>query len=321
MVSGAGMKTSEFMRQFHDWWTRPQRRSAAAWLRVGLSCLMVLFLIEHVGQVALLWGPHGQVPAAKILAFGGSGAARAWSSELGTTILFVAALFISAAFGLGILPRLTSVLFLISTYAFFMRNDAILDGGQNLMIVLSFYLCFVDTSAFGCLWRLRRLDSSKAVNRVSTILHNAAMLLVVSQISIVYFWAAFYKMTGHMWQDGTALYYIMRDAAFASPVSHYFYVHASIVTLATYGTIAIEIAFAVLLWNKRFRLPLLAAIVLLHVGIAIFMGLTVFAAIMIIADTAVLDDNDFMRLQAFARRLSFNPKTTTSSRAGAEVSA
>lgn len=258
---------------------------------------MTLFYAEHIAQVPLLWGPFGQKSASEMLgASPWSPIAMLWQTTAGSYTAYFLALAISIAFAIGLLPRITAPLFLLASFTMFVRNDAVLDGGQNILMVIATYLCFADTSWYGSLVKIR-VPLPASLRVVPVILHNAAMTMVTIQISIVYFYAGAFKMMGHMWQDGTALYYIMRDDAFSWYASPFFYSNATFVTLATYGTMFVEIGFALFLWNKRLRLVFLALILFMHVGIAIFMGLTLFAAIMIAIDIAILTDSDVSQLR------------------------
>ncbi|MFD8718722.1 hypothetical protein ACFV2H_12055 [Streptomyces sp. NPDC059629] len=45
------------------------------------------------------------------------------------------------------------------------------------------------------------------------MLHNLAAFLVVFQTAVLYFAAGYWKITGKMWQDGVAMYYISRSPA------------------------------------------------------------------------------------------------------------
>lgn len=285
--------------RFGDWLTTPQRTWAASYLRVALGMLAALFFVEHCRQISLLWGPHGQISASDLFQSGARDGLLAilWQSGAGTMFVYSAGFISSIALAFGVFPRAMAVVFVATLYEVYSRNGPILNGGQEIILIIAFYLCFADTSHYFCAIRVRTLERFPTVQRLSAIVHNAAMTMVVVQISLVYFWSAFFKITGHLWQNGTALYYIMRDEWYTSSVSHLFYLNSTVVTLATYGTIALEMAFAFLLWNRRLRLPILCSVLVLHLNIAIFMGLSVFALTMMAIDIGVLTDGDVYRVQ------------------------
>ncbi|HET6274784.1 MAG TPA: hypothetical protein VFE16_02435 [Candidatus Cybelea sp.] len=279
----------------HDWAITPHRAWAAAYLRVALGAFMTLFFLDHLTQVLFLWGPHGQV---------GPITSGVWASNRGTFTLYIAALLVSLALAIGILPRLTIILFNVVLLLFWSRNAPLLDGGHDILAIIAFYLCFADTTSYYCLFRAPLLDRFKVIRRLSVVVHNAAMTMILIQISLVYFWSSAFKIMGHMWQDGTALYYILRSEWFSSPVASHIYLNATFVTLATYGTIVVEMSFAFLLWSRKARIPVLCCIIGLHLGIGVMMGLKDFAIIMIAIDIGVLSDADILRIERLVTKLT-----------------
>ena len=282
--------------RFLDWVAIPHRLESAAYLRIVIGSTTALFYLEHYDKIALLWGPKGQIPAVFLAPTHLNVATRLWMTSAGTTALVWIGIISSLALALGVLPRLAAAVVSFMMITTFQRNDMILDGGQNILTVMAFYLCFADTSK-AALLPGDILERFRLTRRLKTILHNGAMFVILAQISMVYFWASYYKLTGHKWEDGTALYYIMRADVFALPgVSHFFFLSATFVTVATYMTMVVEFGFSVFLWNRIFRLPFLGAIILMHMGIAVLMGLAVFGVTMILIDCTVLTTADCRRV-------------------------
>lgn len=288
---------------------RPHRLYAASVLRVGVGTLILLFVVEHVNSIQFMWGPQGAVDldlyrtfahASSWLLFSlnGSAAATYWWFFL----TFVAALL----FTFGIWVRITTPLLTYCVFSVFIRDEFALDGGHNLIILTLLYLCFVRSDRYLTITAKRFWsdEASIAKHWVPILIHNVAMFLILAQMSVVYFWSGTDKIMGHKWQDGTALYYIMRVDTFQLPgISHYIYDSATLVTLLTYGTICFEISFAVLLWNRRLRSALYLGAICMHGGIAVFMGLTYFSATMLVLDTVIFDDNAYRRAVHLVRHI------------------
>ena len=108
----------------------------------------------------------------------------------------------------------------------------------------------------------------------------------------MYLTSIFYKLQGHKWQDGTALYYILRSNTFdLTPLSALVYRHPLVVAAATYGTLFMQLAFPWLMWWRKAKPGLFLAIASMHVGIAIAMNLLWFSFIMIAADLLLFPDD------------------------------
>jgi hypothetical protein len=289
----------------------PRRLRAAAILRVGLAALTALLYLLHLHQRAFMWGVHGQTEWAFYAASVHRGPFTLYalsSSAAWAELLFWAGLATSLVYLLGVFPRLTSLLFFAFTASLYSRNPIALDGGQNLLILLALYLCFADSGAYLSLTRDTRL--ARACARLAApladalaVVHNLAMFVIAGQVCLVYYWSGFYKIGGHKWQDGTAVYYVMRTGEFAfPPFSRLVYENPAAVMLLTYSTLAFQGAFPFLMWVRRAKPFLFVAALFFHAGIALFMGLVVFSATMVVADLSIFSDSFYAGAAAFARR-------------------
>lgn len=286
--------------------TSEHRLTAAALIRVGLGSVMIVFYALHVMQRAFIWGPNGTVDwvgwkallphdALSLFVYSGSAAYA--------ETMFWLALAVSVAYTLGVLPTISSVLFYIMTWTMFDRNYATLDGGQNLLGLFALYLCFANTGARLSAYQVR-LRIPARLARLRAIVHNTAMAACVMQIAVLYLFSGFYKVTGHKWQDGTALYYVMRTREFTLPgVSRLFYEHGMLITVMTYAAMGFLLVMPTLMWLPRAKPFLFAGAVAFHLGIAVFMGLPWFSATMIVADVVLFSDWQFEALRARAAAL------------------
>ncbi len=301
----------ENLDKFRQFWTTPHRLYAASCLRVGLAVIMLLMYVVHFKERNFLWGPHGEIDWSfykhmadpwSLYRFNGS---VAWSE-----ILYWCGTVVSILFAIGIAPRITGILFYICVRSVMNRNYMSLDGGQNLLQILAFFLMFANSGEHFVI--IGRTDAPTLVRTVLkkmrptlAIVHNGAMSLIAGQVCMLYFWSGFYKVSGHKWQDGTAIYYVMRANEFSLPGLSPFIFHSAIlVTALTYATLVFQMSFPVLMWNKRVKPFLFVAAVSFHLGIAIFMGLVAFSMTMIIADLAIFSDSFFVSVAVDWQRLT-----------------
>jgi hypothetical protein len=281
-----------------------RRRTGAAILRIVFGSVTAVLYTLHFQEREFLWGVNGMLtPAdnAPVLVHG-----HAWSlyslsaSPLWPECLYWLGLLVSIAFAVGLFTRITSTLFFVVIWSLYQRNTYALDGGENLLVILAIYLIFADLSALSL---DRRLFKDKGPGRfewLSGMLHNFAVTACLVQLAIVYFEAGFYKIQGHVWSSGTAIYYILRSNGYTLPGwSDVLWRSAALVTIGTYGSMLFEIMHPFLMWNRRLKYLVVAGAVVLHGSIGLLMGLVWFSFTMIGVHAILFTDDEFRALRDF----------------------
>jgi hypothetical protein len=154
-------------------------------------------------------------------------------------------------------------------------------------------------------WRLVNRYSPDSERRrvcdmLANLAHNAAMLIIVVEVCLIYSTAGWYKIQGSRWQDGTAVYYPMNLDYFSPwPELNAVLAGSGVLTLLiTYGTVAVQVAFPFALFNRRAKNVLLAAMITEHFSIAVLLGLPFFSMAMVAADAVFLPTVALMWLGA-----------------------
>ncbi|OEV29662.1 hypothetical protein AN219_15300 [Streptomyces nanshensis] len=135
-----------------------------------------------------------------------------------------------------------------------------------------------------------RGDLRAVCDMLANLVHNAALVVIVVEVCLIYATAGWYKIQGSRWQDGTAVYYPM-NLDYFSPwpeVSSFLAGSGLLILLMTYGTVAVQVAFPFTLFNRNIKNALLAAMIAEHLGIAVLLGLPFFSMAMIAADAVFL---------------------------------
>lgn len=191
-------------------------------------------------------------------------------------------------------PRTVAVLIYVTAMSANNRAWIILDGGDNLMQLMLFYLIFMDPSPVSEEARPRPLSNA---------LSNAAFLIARLQVVAVYLVAGLAKIDGELWQNGTALYYTLSVDDFTLPSVRYIVSHYPILSVAgTYSTLAYQVSFPWLVWNRRVRPYLMAFGTCLHLQIALVMGLFSFGlAVMAAYACFFTDERSALVLDKFSR--------------------
>ncbi|MFF3562310.1 HTTM domain-containing protein [Streptomyces sp. NPDC002574] len=142
-------------------------------------------------------------------------------------------------------------------------------------------------------WAVRRWapgEPRTLLDVFANITHNAAMLVIVVEVCLIYATAGWYKIQGSRWQDGTALYYPLHLDDFSPwpELSHAMASSGLMVMVITYGTVIVQVAFPFTLFNRRVKNALLALMIVEHASIAFLLGLPFFSMAMIAADAVFL---------------------------------
>lgn len=282
----------------------------AACLRIGYGVAGTAYYVRNYSDRNYLWSADGIYPydvfTNSIVRPGFSVyefSQTQWMFEL----TFHISIVVSILFCLGVGGRLMSFAQYVLLTSIFVRNPALLDGGDNLAYLVLLYLVLVDSTAVLSLGKRR---VSHMGPRVSTVLHNFGIILIATQLFIVYVASAMFKIQGQMWQDGTALYYILRVPEFSWPrVTHYIVPYAWPITIGTYFAVWFQLFFPLLVAIRATRVLAVCVGVVFHMAIALLMGLTAFSLYMIATEAIFLSNAHYRRLSRHTDRV-FNRIST-----------
>ncbi|MET7521594.1 HTTM domain-containing protein [Streptomyces sp. NPDC005248] len=279
------------------WSSHPVSVLGVSGTRALIGFVGLMFYVSQYGDRGYLFGPDGVFPWKDFLAAldrDGTFSLYALSSsgswfELVFHIGMLSALAVT--FGVGGRPVL--VLHWVLLWSVYQRQPLILDGGDNLAyLVIPMLLltrCYDRLSLSPGLtarWTRRIPEGLRALQAP---LHNLGVLAIATQICLVYVTSGLYKVQGKLWQDGTALFYIMRIPEFSLPgVSDLVYGNDTLVFVGTYSTTFFLVYFPLGILVPRLRPWAAVASIGFHVSIGFFMGLTGFALTMVACDLIFL---------------------------------
>jgi hypothetical protein len=331
-------------RAFEDLTQRPIALYGSAMLRIGYGLAYLVFLLREFPNREELWGPAAAwTPALERQYVGASnwyGWVKSWYALLATTsdtrfeLSYAVALLVCAALVLGWHTRAASVAFLLVVSAFTGRDPFLGDGGDNVLLLMSIYLVF---TASGRRLSLdsRRIRERCAVTgaapgtvpgtpshpalaelaevrrRVVTLMHNAAILVIGFQMCVIYGAAALWKAQGPVWQNGTALYYVLHTDWFRvwPGLSDAVAGHPTMIAVVAYVTVFAQIGFPFAIFAKRLKYALLVLLLGMHLSIALLLGIPVFSAVMIIGDSVFLPDAFWLAAGRVARQALSRART------------
>lgn len=243
------------------------------------------------------------------------GAGARWTTPLGGHALTsgplltagcVALLVVAALVTVGWRARWTVPLLLLGWTGLTAVNPLVADQGVNISRILLVYLCFADTSAHWSLDARRRGSGAGAAAsalwgleraHVRNLLHNTAVLAVGAQLCLAYVLSGLFKLQGAEWRDGSAVYYPLMLPQFRPWPALADVVAGSgwLVAAVTWGTLALQLTFPLLLLQRHLRAVGVAGALVLHAGIGVVLGLPFFSLFMMAGDCVFVRDTSWAR--------------------------
>jgi hypothetical protein len=127
---------------------------------------------------------------------------------------------------------------------------------------------------------------------------------LTAQVCFVYASGALFKAGGAPWEEGYAVYNPLHTMRFGTwPVlSDLVTTWGPMVTMMSWGSIILQVAFPLALLTRPTRLIALVGILSFHIGIAVLMGLPWFSLTMIAIDSIFIRDRTWQRLSSGVAR-------------------
>ncbi|MFF1739371.1 HTTM domain-containing protein [Streptomyces mirabilis] len=279
--------------------SRPVAALGVSGTRALLGFVGLMYYLSHYSDRHYLFGP-GPDPILPHHLFAeqvqerGSFSLYTWStSEAWFEAVFHLGLLAALAVTAGVGGRAVLAMHGVFLWSLYELLPAFQDGGDNLAQLVIPMLLLTNCHQYFSF-------SSGFANRVigrfpgglrslGVPLHNLGVAAIAVQMCLVYVVSGLYKVQGEVWQDGTALFYIMRVPEFELPgLSNLVYNSDVLVLLGTYSTTLFLVYFPMGILVPRMRPWTAIASIAFHVSIGVFMGLTGFALTMVACDLIFL---------------------------------
>lgn len=290
----------------------------------GLAVTRILFGVTAIGLLAANFGTrlytfgsgsawNGEM-AEPVSDFPKIWVFSAFHAAMGSDVLYTALYLLlgvlAVLFVLGWRFRTVLPVFFCLWVGFIEANDMVGDQGDNMFRIALLLLFFADPAARWSLDAKRRARSGEwfapgsQPALLGTMFHNLALVALTAQVCFVYASGALYKAGGAPWEEGYAVYNPLQTARFGTwPVlSDLVTAWGPMVTIASWGSIILQVAFPLMLLTRPTRLIGLLGILSFHIGIAVLMGLPWFSLTMIAIDSIFIRDRTWSRLSAGTKR-------------------
>ncbi len=218
----------------------------------------------------------------------------AWSflwlfdSSLALIAVHVLSLIVFACLTLGLFSRVTAVLAFLISVSYANRVSPALFGLDQINVMLAMYLMLGPAGAHYSLDRLlaRRGSSNRATDTRPSVAANISIRLIQVHMCVIYLFAGLSKLQGPAWWNGTAIWGAIANLEYQSIDMTWLVNWPLLVNLLTHVTVAWEISYCVLVWNRLTRPLVLLLALPIHLGIGFCLGMMTFGTIMLVANLA-----------------------------------
>lgn len=302
------MTLAKIWQGWNDFFFQLQSPLPMAILRIFYGLHVLLFVFLLVPDLATWYGADGLLSMETNRQWQQTDrfSLFAWLPPTLGTVYGVFTLLAICAFTLtiGLFTRTSNVILVLILFSIHHRNMIILNGGDNFMRLVGLYLMFSHAGKTLSLDAWLKAKLGKAVKTEYSIW---AQRLVQLQLSAVYCHSFCGKINGESWLNGTATYYASRLQDFQKFPVPYLLDNMWTIYLLSWGTLFIEFALFTLVWIKDLRYYVLAAGVLLHLGIEWTMNIPMFETQMIVAYIVFVDPKD---IQSVIQKLNPTAKVS-----------
>jgi len=253
-TGGWGTVISGFRRLSRSWrnfWFSPQETSSLALFRIAFGLITALWTLTLGPNLFAFLGASGILPDPPPGYPGEWGVLTGSSGSAVLVAVWATTFFGAVALTVGWRTRLAASVVFVGVVSLQHRNWLILNSGDGLIRNLAFYCALAPSGTALSLdrWRI-------APDRFWEFPVRApwALRLIQIQLSVVYLSAVWHKVQGELWRNGTAVSYALRVTdVHRFPVPAFLTQSVELTELLTFGTLALELALAVLVWNRAAR--------------------------------------------------------------------
>jgi len=288
-------------------WFKPKPTTRLEIIRIGIGTALLLHYGMATPFLFDLWGDGGWMPRNVAL----QQLSNSWMQSVfyyftapWQWIAFhIVFLLCCAALVVGWRTSWVKWIVLIGHISYDYRNIIISYGADSVTASLMFVLCLAPIGRAMSLDRVRAVRAAKRGNLQADVppyvspWAGACTRLMQIQMVVLFFFSGIEKIRGDEWWSGDAIWsaftvYEFYNNALVWLLAHQYW----LVTVGSYGTIFIELAYAFLIWQHRTRPYVLSAAVFLHLSFGFGLGLIYFSFIMIIGHMSFLRQQWLTRL-------------------------
>ena len=300
MIRAVSQSVVEYGRNAIDGWNRfwftPSDPAVLSLIRICAGAMLLYTHFVWTFDLQAFFGADGWIPASVVEAEPGYRAIAFWSylwyvqSPTLLWIAHLAALGVFACLTVGYRSRLMSVLAYVIAVSYVHRAPAAFFGLDKINCMLAMYLIIGPCGAYYSVdrWLKGRRDDAPQQAPESSVGATVAIRMIQLHMCIIYLFSGLDKLQGETWWDGTAVWLTLASLEYQSLDMTWMAHWPKLVALLTHLTIAWEVFYIAMVWNRNLRPLVLLMAVAVHGGIGLFLGMITFGLVMLIGNLAFL---------------------------------
>lgn len=296
--------------RWKEFWFQPEDPFTLGMIRILTGWMLAYNLLVWGLDLDAFFSSNGLQPLSAIREFHGQDYIFSFLFYVPDNWLHVVhwtAFAIALLFCVGVCTRLTSILAFLITISYSHRVPVANFGLDQILGLLCLYLAIGPSGAALSVdeWFRKRRALKSGLLPSTPRLESCRMALRLIQIHIcvIYFWAGFAKLKGESWWTGEALWQVLANQEYQTLDLTWMAWVPWLPYLIAHITVAWEVFFCVLIWNKYLRPIMLAVGTGMHFGIGAFLGMWTFGLVMTYAYFAFSSPEAWrMRLKRLSRR-------------------
>lgn len=179
-------------------------------------------------------------------------------------------------FMVGLYTQISSIVIFFMLLSIHNRNQYIFNSGDTLARLVMFLMIF---SRAGEALSMDCYLNSK--NQLYTYGEPWCERLIMIQLSVVYAYTSWAKLSNSAWVNGDACYYPISLASYQNYKMPKLLYKDPFISIGSWLTIFIEQSMGFLVWIKDLRYPVLISAIIMHCLFALFLKLEMFSFVML----------------------------------------
>lgn len=297
-VSESAERPRGFVAGWCAFWFTPTPAYTLGLVRMMFGVAVVAWTLAMLPDLDHVFGEHGLAPNYVRPDYAWS-VFELWPGDTALRVGWAVLLLSALAMIVGWHSRVAAVSVFILVQSFVRRGVYLVNAGDTIIVIIALILALSSCGAALSLDQRRRTGSFWSAQTRAPW----AVRLMQVQLSMIYLVTVQAKLAGRSWLDGSAVFYAWRtDGRWALlPAPEWLANNAILVNALTWATLAVELAIAILVWNRRWRFRVLAAGVVMHLAIMLNLNVAFFSVAMFVLYFAFVP---WETVQAFPQRVS-----------------
>ncbi len=314
--------SAQFAASWNRFWFAPRDPLGVCLLRVIVGLAGVGYLLSHSTDLVTWFGPRGLLPVDTVQHLTGAfdpGVPHYRFSFLNAAdapallwIVHVLGILVLMAFTVGFFSRISAVLSLAVVLSYVHRAPMLTGPFEPVLSMLIFYLCLAPCGACWSVdrWRARRKAAADLAGDPAgrpSVTATISTRLIQVHLAGLYLMMGLSKLGSECWWMGDAVWWLMARVESRPFDLTFLGGRTYLINFWTHAIVLFELAWPLLIWQRRARPLLLGAAVVMWSLLALLTGLAAFCVLMLAASFSFLEPAAWRSLFAPRRAAAPSP--------------